>query len=272
MNKLIKILAVFLMNSAVFAAPVSVVDYGSNSYVTADANMTTYLTTGGYSITTALSPSSGYTGPTFYGGYGRSNNGSVDTPRIVNDQLGVGADVMGWTEGSLGTVDRMYGSVMFLQSDFLGGLNSGTVSMDAASVFSINTAKAFVPDQNGFIRFLVIEDGIEYISDATSFTTGTTGSWSEKTITLSDPSSQNWYTYNRNGSTAEYTGSGTLTSLNFDNVTGVGFNFSTVATVTNGAGRIYVDQFSVTAIPEPSSLMLLGLAGLGAALFLRRRR
>jgi len=88
------------------------------------------------------------------------------------------------------------------------------------------------------------------------------------------------YTFTNNGTnitgyTADFTTSGGANSPTFS-VTKTGLNIASIDSLRfqfrgAAAGDVYLDNVSITAIPEPSTYALLAL-GLGALFFLRRRR
>lgn len=87
------------------------------------------------------------------------------------------------------------------------------------------------------------------------------------------------YTFTNNGTnitgyTGNFTTSGGASNPTFS-VTNTGLNIASIDSLRlqfrGAAGDVYIDNVSITAIPEPSTYALLAL-GLGAVCFLRRRR
>jgi hypothetical protein len=155
----------------------------TSPYMTGSASSLRGFTSGAhaiaYSNTTPLSPSSNYTGPTFYGGIdirnpnnsgGTSVNGftyariSLDPPPIVDGDPNEG---MYFNLIATGNPDDVISAlVVFKKADFINSFSPSTthVKFDDFSTLRCNARKvsATIP---GNVRFVVEQGGSFYISD-----------------------------------------------------------------------------------------------------------
>lgn len=151
--------------------------------------------------------------------------------------------------------------IVFKKSDFLGGADSGTLSLGAGSVFSLTVAPSVTSNMRG--RWLVESGGVYYLSE----------------ITFSLDSGTHDYTYDPDGNWAVYTpstASGTVlnfTGTNFttqtlNDVDALGFYVETwdgTDQILTGStlASMQVTDFSVNVVPEPSvSMLMISAAGL----------
>lgn len=284
---------------AIAASPVRsatiAVSYGGNYVITNTTNSRiwgTYVETspssGNYqktipfNLSSALSPASGYSGPTFYGGATAFqvasatsaanyqsrivDSGTADRIQIQTGGLGAGA-TSGWAANT----------VIFLKADFLGGLSSQTISLGTGSNLSFtyaNAASNMAPGScNG--RFLIRDGTTWYISESNL----SPSSLSTDTSLSLDPSAVNWAVFTLESSSGVLAnfdqGSATFSSHSFTDVTAVGFygERDSLGTAAAAGGLVGVlNGFNFSVVPEPSSAVLLLLGCLGGLLALRSRR
>ncbi|RRJ97474.1 PEP-CTERM sorting domain-containing protein [Opitutaceae bacterium TAV4] len=258
-------------------------EFARNSTLTGDSpGPYTYLNA--FSDTNPLSPTSGYSGPVFYGGYiftSSSVQGSNPTRLVVNNSSTINNnDALriyayrgsGWAGSTLG-----FASVyLFKQADFVAPYNTGTFSPDGFSV----TYRASGPD-SAFVptgRWVVQIGDTYYVSQATITAAYNTVS----TVSLSGTafSSTQWAAYNPTTSLNFNQSAAVFSPLDLSSVTGVGIYFEQDAylgTAATSGGLLAISAFSVTGtvtpVPEPATLALLfGLIALGAIASKRRAR
>ena len=257
---------------AVFAtarAQITVVDFGeSSTYVTSSQN----LTGGNGSFTTdVISPAAvNYSGPAFWGGVNRgmdtwqltdnnegfSSTGDFDNirGRLGTAEIGVSATYAFMFSASQTFEIDNTDSSFFLKARRVGGQTEAGVTGVRWMLRDI--------DDNYYVSALNDTSAAQF-SETYAQNTGVTGS------SLVDLS---WFNYTF-GTGAVGSGITDTTAFfagtQFD---AAGFNYT--AKRVSGAGAIEMQfaDFTVVAIPEPSTLALLGIAGLCAGLFARRRR
>lgn len=160
------------------SAEIAVTFGPSDAYVSADANFgrissaSEGVAINPFSDTLPLSPVSGYSGPTFYGGYQwttttdtrnftrqqiRNNN----TPEPLTDQMyfQVASPSANWD----GAVLTVVGAIVFRQEDFLNGLSAAPLKLENLSM----QTTAFFQGESANppeVRFLVRVGGIYYLS------------------------------------------------------------------------------------------------------------
>lgn len=292
---LMKIHAILLAFSALTASADTVLSFGpTQGYVTGATTFASQAVRTGtspgpyeylnaFSGTQALSPSSGYSGPVFYGGH-RFSSSSVQGSTLLgvvvdnsstnggNDALRIYANVSsGWAGSTLG-----FSSVyLFKQADFAAPYNTGDFALDGLSVTyrASGAGGAFLPTG----RWLVQVEGAYYVSQATI-----TGSYNTTTtVSLSGTSlgSTLWAAYNPSSS-LDFNQSVTFSALNLSKVSAVGVYFeqdSYAGTSDASAALLGISAFSATgavsSIPEPSiAALTLGLIGLAFAAARRASR
>lgn len=256
----------------------TLISYGpSNSYVSADetyartATMTgsgPYVDENAFSDSSALSPSSNYTGPAFYGGYVFT---SSDIPsgftreQIRNDYTGLNNDdsmflqtfrAEGWATGTF-SFAAVY---LFKQEDFNAPYNDGSITLDGLSLtYYENTSGSPTDRFDPTGRWLVQIADIYYLSEATI--TGTPGAANTITINESELNATQWAVYDPSTSLFFDAGSASFDTISLSGVTSVGVYFDDddfngidtgVAVVSFG-----VSEFEATGIPEPTSATML---------------
>lgn len=222
--------------------------FGGNELVKANAPLVRMMGRGTLNTAATLSPSEGYNGPIFTGGYGRSNNGSVDVAEIRNNHGPYNMDMLGFTEGAMGTVDRIYGLISFPASSFSARFEGKPIRLARTDAFSIRTYTGFLPEQRGWVYFYIESNGQGFLSPAFSYTKDVDEAWGEKSITLSDPRSVQWTRFMTTGTSPELSGNRPPGTPDFDKVTAVGFYFETSATEGGKlTARFFTDFFLVNA-------------------------
>lgn len=233
------------------------VDWGGNT-VSADA---AFSSQGGFSSGDPLliSPTTGYTGKPFYG-YTQIFSGTVTNIQnavgnATNDRIVLKMDNGTTNTGFL---------VLWKQTDFLNGLNTGNVGFDAASSIRTNIISYASQDANDSGRIVIRSGGSYYISSRIYSNTGN--------ITTPDVTALPFYAYNP-ATTLDPNNPTTPVSIVsggfIQNVTEVGFYFETNATLNN-ALRIEDFEVNLTAIPEPGSILVFSLLAPLALAFRRR--
>lgn len=226
-----------------------------------------------FSTVTPLNPQSNYTAPdgksaTFYGGIFIDRYSPDGSQKLVDPFIASSVGVLNNAAGDRLAIaardgqEWCYGVVLFDKADFLSGDTVGPYAFGFESRLALTVASA----NRTAYRFLVVDNGITYVSDA--YTT---------TQTDLDPYSMTWYTHTFDDALgAIAAGSMKLpvpsdaASPWFNDITAVGF---TVQNQSASGGGMAVSGFSVSAdgvVPEPGTLVLLGLGV--SALAMRRRR
>ncbi|MCC5848173.1 MAG: PEP-CTERM sorting domain-containing protein [Verrucomicrobia bacterium] len=150
---------------------------------------------------------------------------------------------------------------MWKKEDFTNLSTSPAITFDENSSFSMTRSRA----ERNEIRWVVQEGSDFFISQVTG-------------ASLNDPNAQNWAAYNPTSDPygLDFTKvSGDFTTRSFSDVQAVGFLMYTLDggdQVINGRAWATLNNVQITAIPEPGTLVLLGLAGLAGLIGYRRRR
>ncbi len=254
-------------SSTLRAQLTDVVNWGGD-YVTANQNFVRpaavtngLVVTYTYSSNTAITPASGYTAPAdrtgpIYGAWQVTSltNVPIDTAqaRIASNAAG---DRIYLISPSL-TNTQVRGLIFYNKQDFLNGYSNVTLSLNGV-VGSMNIAA--VADGQA-IRYAVQSGGSWYLSQ-----TNKTAAGSFSNVSLQD---QNWGLWDGPTSTNQWAAPVTFDTLgtSITDVSAFGFYFDIQRTSST---RIEVDSY-VIAVPEPSTIGLLGL-GAGALLLFRLR-
>ena len=202
-----------------------------------------------------LSPTTDYTGGTFYGAVTWTSTGSDGNYGAVEQRTGGDTIEIKRFNADIQAV------VLWRQADFLNGLNSSSITFDAASTASMNlTTFANFDAGRVVIRLEGGPNDGYYISQETPY--NGTGS------KVANLTSLTWQLHDPAASMSTF---GTVTPLVsgglISNVTEVGFYTSSSATAANA---FRASSFEVTAVPETTSAILAGL-GFGS-LCLRQKR
>lgn len=253
-----------------------VVNYGSASYVTettaspraSTSNSTTYSGGAGrsevvaYSESIVFSPSSGYTGPVFYGGWYRSGDNATGTNgsnlrRIVDNASGDYINAtFSYNSASNATTSEGAFAAMFLKADFTSLSTTPNLTFDLTNPLSMNINLLGKAEA----RWMVKDGSTYYISNVSYTTTGSK--------TLSSTDSTTWAVYDPFAS-LDFSSS-SFASHAFTDIQGVGFYAQSNTTlVDTNASQIGVNSFTASVVPEPRAAILIGL---GLVLVLLRRR
>lgn len=231
-----------------------------------------YLETLTFDTVTPMSPASNYSGPTYYGGFQFSSstiNGSINRQQIrdggATDSLYLQSSVTGGWVGSTLSLHVVY---LFKQADWLSGHQSGTNAISSLSM-SNNSFSA------GEGRFVVEIGGAYFVSQSTVSTNGA------QTLTLNAAAlaTEQWAAYNP-ATNINFDQTATFSTISLTSLTAVGVYFerdSFAGGASNTPFGLGVTSLTVegttTTVPEPGAYALLvGVAGLGAAAFSRRRK
>ncbi len=271
----------------------TIVDFGgSSAYV---GSSPTHIVFNGYTATgksfdlnTPFNPSANYTVPSgksgvFYGGAsvvsvagtGQWNTASGLTFRNDLTTPAFGSEdalrfYPSWASTLADGDQRFYSAVVFKKADFLNGMSSQTVAFDASSSYSATVAlgSGYQASNNRFR--IVVQDGSNwYISQAIALNAGNNV---VQTISNTTFASRTWSDYNPSISLSAIGASATPA---FTNVTAVGFQFelSSLKSVNGGSnGGAWVNDFVVSAIPEPGAFAMVGGLMALACVGMRRRR
>lgn len=247
---------VLLLFSTAWLGAAVIVDWGGN-YVSSNQSFANPGTNqfGGFvsGDPLQLSPASNYSGGAFYGMVSWTTIGTDgEYGRVVEASGGDRIEIKRYNTD-------LQALVLWRQSDFLNGLDSGTVAFDSTSKVSMNLI-TFVQFDPGRVVIRLSggsQDGY-YISQQTPFD----GSG----LNEADLTSLTWLAYDPASDLGSFGAPVNLLSGGLiSNVTEVGFYAHSDATSANA---FRLDSFEVTAIPEPSSSLLI-LSGL--AFFVWRR-
>ncbi len=255
------------------------VDFGpSDSYVSGDVNYARTATESGsgpytdetaFSDTAALSPSSGYSGPTFYGGYRFDSTeiqSGFNNQKIRNNYSQMdGNDTLflqtfrtdGWGEGTF-SFAMVY---VFKQADFNAPYSAGSIKLNGMSTtFYQNTSGSPTDEFSPTGRWLIQIDNTYYLSQATIDSPG--GSSVTVSINESELTSTLWAVYDPTTSLLFDAGSASFESVALSDITSVGVyfgddSFTGTSNPNSSVVSIGVSEFSASGIPEPDYGMLL---------------
>lgn len=251
-----------------------VVDFGGTSYVSGNSNFTrgwsgdSTLGTVGYNNSSALGTYPGGTSGKFYGAAYSSPWAQSGNANIVNT---TGGDILQFDNGGSTNTTTQFAALYYWQkADFINGGNSQILNIDSSTVmsFSIADSQKF----SDFTAHLVFRSngGSYYISkqsvvtpdDASYVTFDSTGD----NLTAD----YQWIAYDPTTSIYVDVGTGTAVTPDFTDIDA----FGVYAYSPTYGGRIQarLSDFTVTAVPEPSTAaLMLGFGALGFILWRRRR-
>lgn len=298
-------LPIALILSSQMAFGATIVDFGSNAYVSATQTASGYNFAAGntaptsqaarpFSETSAFNPTANYTGPVYYGGATvvRSDNSYLNAQGLINAQvLNNSNTIYGNTnrlsvisfssrftgEGNAGVTGVLTASVFFKKEDFLGSGSTDLVSLDSTSSFTYAaTAQNGTALANG-LAFIVEQDGLWYRSNFSGALTANGALTNTTTVSFN---SLTWYEWDPN---AAFTTFGTtVASVSFTDIDAIGIVAQVGRTGTSSTATTNYQFFlgeleinaSLTPVPEPgtTALLLLGCAGTFAILRRKARR
>lgn len=275
-----RLLPCLLLAAPLVHAQVSLVNFNSTDYVAGSPNLVlptptldgvTNTNTWAVSTSASLIPSSGYTGPTFYGGIEYTRGGSASAPTLGQTQVvnNATADRITIGSGRSEANQTLSTLIFFKKENFINGAASGeSVSFNSTSTATIRTAGSSTAT-GGVIRAAVLNDGVWYLSSS-SVVSGFSGS-----LTIANLSAQSWGVFDPADLSAAPS-SFTVAGSTFTDIQALGFWGQAIRGATANLVTISVDQIDFTglvAVPEPSSAAALaGLGVLGLAGLRRRRR
>ncbi|MGE9292662.1 MAG: hypothetical protein ACQKBW_03535 [Puniceicoccales bacterium] len=239
-----------------------------------------YVSTSAFSDSSALSPSSDYTGPTFYGGYQYTSSdleGYLSRQQIrtyaAGDQIFLQAYKSGgWADTTL----TLHGIYLFKQQDFNSGYETGAITLDGINMSWTGYITAGDSEPAAFDGRIVIQTGgAYYVSDAVIDLAQTTGSFAISGSTLD---SVQWAVYDPTSSFNFDASSASFNDVSLDNITAVGLYFEEDGWTGSGAGStsfgLGIKSFEATGsatIPEPEHMGILLGAVCILGMLLRRR-
>lgn len=242
----------------------TIINWGGTGMATADNNLslptptdTVTARTWEYSATTPLLASGGtYAGPTIYGALQTENASDGPTnfsSALVDDKTGTNDDVITILLNSATNGDIVQGLVFFKKADF-ASLSGDTITFDSTSSFTLGVTGNQGGGGNRGPRLAVLDGSSWYISS--SVFGGFNGS-----LTIADLSAENFASYDPTGAPLNGTPTSfTTAGSTFTDIQAVGYYFSNGTTSANKAG-FNINNFQITAIPEPATLGLVGMAG-----------
>lgn len=211
-----------------------------------------------------------------------SNNN--DLPRMISNGAGgdsaLGFLFVGIYAGNVAAMSRdsvLHGIVLRDETPVFnsgGGITANHFEWQNLRGFSIDLSRGTHNGAENASTRAVIQIGTDWFASETTFNPAAAATW--ETHTIADISTETWRTLsfdsgNNNavslGTTAQtlsaHGASGSLTS--------VGFHLSTTGSGSGSNSQYRIDNIAVTAIPEPGTLVLFGIA-VGSVFLFRRRK
>jgi hypothetical protein len=268
-----------------------------NDNIDADGDGTADDSIGGrlFSESTAFSPTTGYSGTsgTFYGG---AITGNQDNPTTLSgttpfDELGIQNqgpnDELEVTASSHGHFHDVHMAVYWDKADFLNGGDSFPVFFDETSSVTVDLNEGSAENLvDAEVRLVVRDDLGNFWLSETAYVSPSQNSsftWDSANQGFSTTDDGNWASYDPNATFPGATSAGsdlrfdqdsaTFSSQDFSSITGIGFFFEQ-DTFHNNIG-FHVSGFEANAsvaVPEPSTVTLLGVTALGLLGYRRRKR
>lgn len=274
-----KTILTFLTGVVSFASilhgSITLIDWGGPGMASSDTNFTLPTTptdngttrTWEYSASTALVPTAvNYAGPTIYGALQTDNatdGPSNITNALVDDRTGTNDDRITTLHNSTTVGDLIRGLVFFQKSDFLNG-SSDTLTFDATSSAIISVLGQNGAGGSNGTKLAVLDGTTWYVSNSTF------GGFSGN-LNISDLSIETFASYDPTGAPLDPTPSSfTTAGSTFTDIQAVGYYFN-LGNASAGSAGMSITSIEITAIPEPSTFALLGLAGLAVVMFRRRK-
>ena len=268
-------LSAVLLSALSLQATTTVVDWGGD-YVTTNQNFQRTGNPIDYSDSAALNPVIGanYDGTSarFFGG-GAATDGFLGTgyQQVRNNVAWAGAvDAITFRVSSGPSSTATEGAALFMwqKADFLGGMNTATVAMTSDSSLSVTFGMENITGSTSSARFVVQQGADLYISDTVS-SLNTAGS----TLTFNlDPSTSTWSSYSPGSTHASFAYAADTQTITLNDIRAVGVQFEMSQPNANSFAAIGVNDFTVTAIPEPGMAALLAAGMVGLVVGFRRRR
>ncbi|MCG3178759.1 MAG: hypothetical protein BIFFINMI_01088 [Phycisphaerae bacterium] len=202
----------------------------------------------------------------YYGGYNFIRYDTTGTNYIGVISSSPGDKIQPYVGGAWGTGGEFAETIVWVKDNFLNGANAlDNLALDASTPLSITIASS------GNVTYrLVVKNGSQYyVSNSTMSATGL--------FTIADPAAETWAAFNPYNSNNRLSDvSGTFASVTFDDVQALGFYVYKPVLSSAGPSSMVSDvEFQVTtatAVPEPATLGLLAVGGLGLLTASRRRR
>lgn len=263
-----RLVAVPLFGMLLQAQAASIVDFDADDITSVVSQQNDFsFNESSVTVDSALSP--GYTGQPVYGGFEEQGNGSFWS---ANDRNNAGLKVR-WNGNAGVAGEASSGLYLFRQAEFLNGLDSGAVLMDAAND-TVSGEAGYINPGGGVsnpavasstIRFVLNDDSGFHISEPEPLTSNTPFSLEATTLTYSS------YEPTGNGSSEAGT-IGATSTPSFTGITWVGFRIDAVrGTKVDHGANIGVELFSVKATSTPDITLVDGatrfqkLEGFGAS-------
>ena len=250
-------------------AQITVVDFGeSSTYVTSSQN----LADGNGSFSTSnISPAANYSGPAFWGGVSRG----MDTWQLTDNNEGFS------TTGDFDNIRGRLGTAAIGVSATYAFMFSAsqTFAIDNTtdSSFYLNARRVGGQTEAGVtgVRWLLRDTDNNYYVSALNDTTAAqySGAYSETSgVTQSSLLGIDWFNYTFTSGVVGASVGNTSTFFGETQFDAAGFNYTAKRVTSASAIEMQFADFTVVAIPEPSTLVLMVLGFAGALITAKRRR
>ncbi|MCC5847502.1 MAG: PEP-CTERM sorting domain-containing protein [Verrucomicrobia bacterium] len=269
MKKKMMLLIAALCSQAVFAATIAVQLTGDGW-----ATATNALGNGNNVMTGAeIQPGTGYNGPAFRGGAVATDT-TIGDWQISNNggsNVLLGLDVFRLSLGT--TVNQAetkfhHAVIFFDQSSFANGLDAVVGGVTLNDTTSLSYTAKRVAGNPSRIGYVIQSDG-NYFLHQIAYDDNERGTGQGHLFTLSDPTAVTWNSFTPESSLSTI---GSVANPDFTKITGIGIWFENERAGNATSGLDFrVGEITFAAIPEPSTLILLGIS-LGSVLLFRRRK